>query len=57
LAEPLTSYVYLHGVRGAFLEKLGRLREARAAFERAVSLAATAAEAAHIRRQIDRLEK
>jgi RNA polymerase sigma-70 factor (ECF subfamily) len=57
LAEPLTNYVYLHGVRGAFLEKLGRLREARAAFERAVSLAATAAEAAHIRRQIDRLEK
>ena len=39
----------------AFLKQLGRAEEARVAFDRAIALANTPAEAAHIRRQIDRL--
>jgi RNA polymerase sigma-70 factor (ECF subfamily) len=35
--------------------QLGRSEEARVAFDRAISLANTAAEAAHIRLHIDRL--
>jgi len=37
------------------LMELGREREARTAFDKAISLARTPAEAAHIRQQIDRL--
>jgi len=55
LAEALGSYFYFFGARGAFLLQLGREDEARQAFDRAISLANTAAEAAHIRGQIDRL--
>jgi RNA polymerase sigma-70 factor (ECF subfamily) len=55
LAEPLDGYFYWHGARGAFLLQLGREAEAREAFGRAIALANTAAEAAHIRSQIDRL--
>ncbi len=55
LAEPLDGYFYWHGARGAFLLQLGRDAEARVAFDRAIALANTAAEAAHIRGQIDRL--
>ena len=55
LAEPLDGYFYWHGARGAFLLQLGRDAEARVAFDRAIALANTAAEAAHIRSQIDRL--
>lgn len=55
LAGKLNSYFYFHGVRGAFLKELGRGEEARAAFDRAIALASTPAEAAHIRSQIDRL--
>jgi RNA polymerase sigma-70 factor (ECF subfamily) len=55
LAEPLDGYFYFHGARGAFLLQLGRHAEAREAFDRAIALANTAAEAAHIRGQIDRL--
>ena len=40
---------------GAFLFELGRTGEAREAFDRAIALANSAAEAAHIRGQIDRL--
>jgi RNA polymerase sigma-70 factor (ECF subfamily) len=35
--------------------QLGRAAEARAAFNQAIALANTAAEAAHIRRHLDRL--
>jgi RNA polymerase sigma-70 factor (ECF subfamily) len=60
LIEPLESalsgYFYFFGARGAFLLQLGRDEEARQAFNRAISLANTAAEAAHIRSQIDRLQ-
>jgi RNA polymerase sigma-70 factor, ECF subfamily len=55
LAGKLGGYFYFHGARGAFLKKLGRAEEARVAFDRAIALANTPAEAAHIRRQIDRL--
>ena len=55
LAEALGGYFYFFGARGAFLLQLGRHAEARQAFDRAIALANTAAEAAHIRSQIDRL--
>jgi RNA polymerase sigma-70 factor (ECF subfamily) len=55
LANALGGYFYFFGARGAFLLQLGRQAEAREAFDRAISLANTAAEAAHIRGQIDRL--
>ncbi len=53
----LSGYFYFHGVRGGLLLQLGRRREARAAFDRAIALASTAAEAAHIRMHLDRLER
>jgi len=55
LADALGGYFYFFGARGAFLLQLGREAEAREAFDRAIGLANTAAEAAHIRGQIDRL--
>ena len=59
LVEPLeprlSSYFYFHGLRGALLKQLGRAREARLAFDQAVSLANTPAEAAHIRAEIESL--
>jgi RNA polymerase sigma-70 factor (ECF subfamily) len=55
LGTKLGGYFYFHGARGAVLKELGRSDEARVAFDRAVALANTPAEAAHIRRQIDRL--
>jgi RNA polymerase sigma-70 factor (ECF subfamily) len=55
LAERLAGYFYYFGARGAFLLQLGRHAEARAAFDRAISLAHTPAEAAHIRQHLDRL--
>lgn len=55
LSNKLASYFYFHGARGAFLKELGRNEEARVAFDRAIALANTPAEAAHIRLQIDRL--
>jgi len=55
LEERLSGYFHYHGARGAFLMQLDRNAEARAAFDRAISLAGTAAEAAHIRKHLDRL--
>ena len=55
LADRLPGYFYFHGARGAFLLELGRDDEARAAFDRAIALAHSPAEATHIRRQLDRL--
>jgi RNA polymerase sigma-70 factor, ECF subfamily len=56
LAERLDGYFHFHGVRGALLTQLGRADDARAAFGRAIALAHTPAEAAHIRMHLDRLE-
>ncbi|MFQ8432483.1 RNA polymerase sigma factor [Amaricoccus sp. W119] len=55
LAAPLDGYFYFHGVRGTILRDLRRAEEARDAFNRAIALANTPAEAAHIRRQLDQL--
>lgn len=55
LAERLAGYVYFFGAKGALLMQLGRAEEARAAFDQAIALANTPAEAAHLRLQIDRL--
>ena len=61
MIEPLTSelsgYFYFFGVRGALLLQLGRDDEARVAFDRAIALANSPAEAAHIRMQVDRLSR
>ena len=57
LAEPLAGYFHYFGVKGALLKELGRGDEAREAFNKAVSLARTAAEAAHTRMNLDRLNK
>jgi RNA polymerase sigma-70 factor, ECF subfamily len=55
LAPRLANYFHFFGVRGAFLMQLGRNDEARVAFDRAIALANTSAEAAHIRMHLDRL--
>ncbi|WP_315767507.1 MULTISPECIES: RNA polymerase sigma factor [unclassified Bradyrhizobium] len=55
LAERLQNYFYFYGVRGALLMQLGRNQEARTSFDRAIALAHSPAEAAHIRMQLDRL--
>lgn len=55
LAERLDGYFYYHGARGAFLDQLGRVGEAREAFARAIGLAGSPAEAAYIRQRLDRL--
>jgi RNA polymerase sigma-70 factor (ECF subfamily) len=55
LRERLSSYFHFHGVEGALLMQLGRSRDAKRALDRAISLAGTPAEAAHIRMHLDRL--
>jgi RNA polymerase sigma-70 factor (ECF subfamily) len=55
LAARLQNYFHFFGVKGAFLMQLGRNDEARTAFDRAIALAHTSAEAAHIRMHLDRL--
>ncbi|CAN7533816.1 RNA polymerase sigma factor [Rhizobium sp. LjRoot30] len=56
LADALDGYFYFHGLRANLLMQLGRNHEARAAFDRAIALAQSPAEAAHIRLQLDRLK-
>jgi len=55
LEDPLGGYFHFWGLRGALLMQTGRANEARTAFDKAIALANTVAEAAHIRRHIDRL--
>lgn len=55
LEAKLGNYFYFHGARGAFLLQLGRSEEARVAFDKAIALANTPAEADHIRTQLDGL--
>jgi RNA polymerase sigma-70 factor (ECF subfamily) len=57
LAEPLAGYFHFFGVKGGLLMQLGRAAEARVAFDQAIGLAHTPAEAAHIRLHLDRLIK
>jgi RNA polymerase sigma-70 factor (ECF subfamily) len=55
LASQLSGYFYYFGTKGGLLMQLGRAAEARVAFDRAIALAHTPAEAAHIRMHLDRL--
>lgn len=55
LAQRLAGYFHFFGVKGNLLLQLGRTEEARIAFDRAIALAHTAPEAAHIRMHLDRL--
>jgi RNA polymerase sigma-70 factor (ECF subfamily) len=57
LEPQLKGYFHFYGVRGAYLMQLGRNAEAREAFDRAIALANTPQEAAHIRVHLDRLHK
>jgi RNA polymerase sigma-70 factor (ECF subfamily) len=56
LGEALDGYFYFHGVRGALLAQAGETTAARDAFGRAIALANSPAEAAHIRQELDRLQ-
>jgi RNA polymerase sigma-70 factor (ECF subfamily) len=53
LAAALDGYFYFHGARGTFLLQLSRTEEARVALDRAIALATTPAQAAHIRQKLD----
>jgi RNA polymerase sigma-70 factor, ECF subfamily len=55
LRRDLDGYFYLHGLRGTLLKELHRLDDARQAFNRAIALANSIAEAKLIRRELDRL--
>jgi RNA polymerase sigma-70 factor, ECF subfamily len=55
LEQQLSGYFYFFGFKGWLLMQLGRGREARTTFDRAIALAGSASEAAHIRQHIDRL--
>jgi RNA polymerase sigma-70 factor (ECF subfamily) len=57
LGQRLSNYFHFFGVRGAFLMQLDRDDEACVAFDRAIALANTTAEAAHIRMHLDRLKR
>ncbi len=57
LAARLSGYFYFFGVKGGLLLQLGRAAEARIAFDQAIALANTPAEAAHIRMHLDRLAR
>lgn len=57
LAGRLPGYFYFFGLKGGLLLQLGRPTEARQAFDQAIALAQTTAEASHIRQHIDRLIK
>ncbi len=57
LAKVLDGYFYYHGVRGALHQQLDQHEAAREAFNRAIALANTPAEATYIRTQLDRLNR
>ena len=61
LIEPLQAqlggYFHYFGAKGGLLLELGRDAEARRAFDQAIALATTPAQAAHIRMHLDRLSQ
>jgi RNA polymerase sigma-70 factor (ECF subfamily) len=57
LASALGSYFNYFGVKGALLMQLNRHEEARVEFDRAIALAGTVAEAAHIRMHLDSIKR
>ena len=56
LAGDLAEYHALHATRAELLRRLGRGREARAAYDRAIELAGNTAETAHLTRRRDQLD-
>ncbi|MET0183496.1 MAG: RNA polymerase sigma factor [Caulobacterales bacterium] len=57
LAQRLVNYFHFYGVKGGLLLQLNRDEEAHIAFDRAIALANSPAEANHIRMHIDRIKK
>lgn len=57
LEGKLSGYFHFHGVKGGLLLQLGRHAEARIAFNEAIALANSSAEAAHIRAHLDGILK
>ncbi len=57
LEKRLAGYFHFFGVKGALLMQLGQDAAASVAFDRAIALANTPAEAAHIRMHLDRLQR
>lgn len=57
LGSQLDSYFHFHGLRGWLLMEMGRDGDAKKAFDRAIALANTAAEAAHIRQHLDTISR
>jgi RNA polymerase sigma-70 factor (ECF subfamily) len=57
LRPRLEGYFHFFGLSGALLMQLGRTADAQVAFDRAIALARTPAEAAHIRQHLDQLMK
>jgi RNA polymerase sigma-70 factor (ECF subfamily) len=57
LGDKLQGYFHFFGAKGAWLHELGRTDAARVAFDKAIALAHTPAQAAHIRQHLDRLLK
>ena len=55
LEDQLAGYFHFHGVKGGLLKQLGDDAAAREAFNRAIALANSPAEAAHIRMHLDTL--
>ncbi|HTM77499.1 MAG TPA: RNA polymerase sigma factor [Devosia sp.] len=55
LATQLDSYFYFHGLKGGLHQQLGNAGAAREAFNRAIALANSPAEASHIRIHLDAL--
>jgi RNA polymerase sigma-70 factor (ECF subfamily) len=55
LSQRLSGYFYFFGVKGALLMQLGRNDDARVAFDQAIALADTPAQATHIRKHLDQL--
>jgi RNA polymerase sigma-70 factor (ECF subfamily) len=55
LEDRLSGYFYFFGLKGSLLKELGRAGEARQAFDQAIALAVSPAQAAHIRQHLDQL--
>ncbi|MBL0372086.1 RNA polymerase sigma factor [Rhizobium sp. KVB221] len=56
LEDQLSSYFYYFGVKGGLYKQLGMRPQAREAFNRAIALANSSAEATHIRQHLDLLD-
>ncbi len=57
LSQALDGYFYFHGARAALLEEIGRLDEARSAYETALTLCSNAVETALVEKRLAGLSK